>query len=143
MDWELAGVFAEVVGAIAIFVSLIYVAVQIKRSNQIAKAEAERDLLQSWMRGLEGLVDSNQTTEIFLKGLADFDALSSIEKTRLSYRLTELNMVYIAAIENEKKAWSIGRWWTPLETCFFPTSIRPADANGGRRLASSIRIRSK
>ncbi len=103
MNWESIGVIAEVIGVIAIFVSLVYLAVQVRQSNLIAAAEAERDILQSWMHGLEGFVDSDRTTEFFLKGLADFDGLSPVEKTRLSYRLAQLNMVYIAALENEKK----------------------------------------
>ena len=103
MNWESIGVIAEVIGVIAIFVSLVYLAVQVRQSNLIAAAEAERDILQSWMHGLEGFVDSDRTTEFFLKGLADFDVLTPVEKTRLSYRLAQLNMVYIAALENEKK----------------------------------------
>jgi hypothetical protein len=103
MNWESVGAIAEVIGVVAIFVSLVYLAVQVRQSNQIARAEAERDILQSWMHGLEGLVDSDRTTEFFLKGLADFDGLSPVEKTRLSYRLAQLNMVYIAALENERK----------------------------------------
>jgi hypothetical protein len=103
MNWESIGAIAEVIGVVAILVSIVYLATQIRQSNEIARAEAEREVLQSWMHGLEGFVDSHQTTEFFLKGLADFDALTSIEKTRLSYRLVELNMVYISALENEKK----------------------------------------
>jgi hypothetical protein len=103
MNWESIGAIAEVVGVVAILVSIVYLATQVRQSNEIATAEAEREILQSWMHGLEGFVASQNTTEFFLKGLADFDALTSIEKTRLSYRLTELNMVYISALENEKK----------------------------------------
>ncbi len=103
MNIESIGATAEVIGVIAILVSLVYLAAQIRQSNAIATAEAEREVLQNWMHGLEGLVDSDQTTELFLNGLRDFESLSAIEKTRLSYRLTELNMVYISALENEKK----------------------------------------
>jgi len=43
------------------------------------------------------------TTETFLRGLADFDSLTSVEKTRLSYKLIELNVIYAAMLElNEK-----------------------------------------
>lgn len=103
MNWESIAAIAEIIGVLAILVSLVYLANQIRQSNNIAKAEAEREILQSWMHGLEGFVDSNQTTEFFLKGLVDFEVLTPVEKTRLSYRLTQLNMVYISALENEKK----------------------------------------
>lgn len=87
MNWDAIGAIAEVVGVATILLSLIYVAVQIRQNNKIAQAEAERDLLHHWMLGLDSLVADKWTTEVFLRGLADFDSLTSVEKTRLSYKL--------------------------------------------------------
>lgn len=42
MNWEIAGVIAEITGAVAVFVSLIYLARQIRVSNRLARAEAYR-----------------------------------------------------------------------------------------------------
>ena len=103
MNWDAIGASAEVIGVVTILLSLIYVAVQVRQSNKIAQGEAERDLHHHWMQGLESLVADKWTTETFLRGLADFDSLTSVEKTRLSYKLIELNVVYAAMLElNEK-----------------------------------------
>jgi hypothetical protein len=42
MNWEIVGVVAEVVGAAAVVVSLIYLARQVRTSNRLARAEAYR-----------------------------------------------------------------------------------------------------
>jgi hypothetical protein len=103
VNWDAIGASAEVIGVVTILLSLIYVAVQVRQSNKIAQGEAERDLHHHWMQGLESLVADKWTTETFLRGLADFDSLTSVEKTRLSYKLIELNVIYAAMLElNEK-----------------------------------------
>jgi hypothetical protein len=99
MNWDAIGAVAEVMGVATILISLIYVSIQIRQSNQIAQAEAERDVHHHWQHGLESLVADKWTTETLLRGLADFDSLSSVEKTRLSYKLIELNVTYAAMLE--------------------------------------------
>ena len=107
MNWDAIGAIAEVVGVATILLSLIYVAIQIRQNNKIAQAEAERDLLHHWMLGLDSLVADKWTTEVFLRGLADFDSLTSVEKTRLSYKLIELNVTYTSMLElNEQGMFS-------------------------------------
>jgi hypothetical protein len=103
MNWNAIGVFAEIAGVAAILVSLIYVSIQIRQSNKIAQAEAERDIHHHWMLGLESLVADKWTTETLLRGLADFDSLTSVEKTRLSYKLIQLNVTYDAMLQMTEK----------------------------------------
>ena len=103
MNWDAIGAVAEVVGVLAILMSLINLGKQIRQSNKIAEAEAERDLYNHWMHGLESLVADKWTTETLLRGLADFEALTSVEKTRLSYKLIELNATYQSVLEMAEK----------------------------------------
>jgi len=87
---QLLGNYGEFLGSIAVFATLIYAAVQIRQRNKIALAEAARDLHNHWQQGLERLVSEESTTDAFLRGLADFESLTAVEKTRLSYKLIEL-----------------------------------------------------
>lgn len=48
MTWDTAGVIAEFVAAIAVVVSLWYLAVQLKQSTELAKAELEVQLGVTW-----------------------------------------------------------------------------------------------
>ena len=44
MNWEALGSIAELLGAIAVFATLAYLAVQIKQSTKVAKAQLTKDL---------------------------------------------------------------------------------------------------
>ena len=48
MTWETAGAISELVAAIAVIVSLWYLAVQLKQSTELAKAELEVQLGMVW-----------------------------------------------------------------------------------------------
>ena len=48
MTWETAGVIAEIVAAIAVLISLWYLAVQLKQNTQIERAELEVRLGLTW-----------------------------------------------------------------------------------------------
>ena len=56
MNWDAIGAVAEIIGAMTILVSLVYVSMQIRQSNAIAQAEAERDIYHHWSHGIESLV---------------------------------------------------------------------------------------
>jgi len=40
MNWEAIGIFAEVIGAVAVVISLLYVGIQIKQSAASTRAQA-------------------------------------------------------------------------------------------------------
>jgi hypothetical protein len=68
MDIDRAANIAEIMGGIAILVSLIYVGYQIRQSNQIAAAESMRTIM-----GSEFLDSHNMAT--IGRGFLDFNAL--------------------------------------------------------------------
>lgn len=45
MTWETAGVIAEIVAAIAVLVSLGYLAIQLKQNTELERAELEVQLV--------------------------------------------------------------------------------------------------
>lgn len=48
MNWEVIGVFAEVVGAVAVVVSLAYLAVQVKSNTRALRAGSSFETAHSW-----------------------------------------------------------------------------------------------
>jgi hypothetical protein len=44
VNWEAVGTIAEVIGAIGVIASLLYLAVQIRQSTKVARAEITKDL---------------------------------------------------------------------------------------------------
>ena len=53
MNWEAVGAIAEAVGVVAIFVSLIYVAVQIRQNTRQFSRSVEANQLAAFERNIE------------------------------------------------------------------------------------------
>ena len=45
MDWNAAGAIGEILGAIAVFLTLLYLATQIKQTNKMARFETTREIM--------------------------------------------------------------------------------------------------
>ena len=85
-DW---GAIGEIVGALAVVASLIYLAAQIRQNTrqislglESTRLAAFEQNVESGNRARELLITNPEITELFLKGLADYQGLRSTEKFR-------------------------------------------------------------
>ena len=58
MNWEALGAIAELLGAIAVFVTLAYLAVQVRQSNIVTREQAQYHMLQNQIRYFDALAES-------------------------------------------------------------------------------------
>jgi hypothetical protein len=89
MNWEAVGALAEAIGVIAIFVSLIYVAVQIRQNTQQISRTIEADRLAAFERNVESgnhhrelLILHPDLLQLLLKGYKSYKKLAVPEKAR-------------------------------------------------------------
>jgi len=80
MNWDAIGAIGEIVGAIAVVVSLAYLAVQIKQSNAASARAAVQELLDLNDRIAESVGESEEIAEVYLKGSANEDGLSKAQQ---------------------------------------------------------------
>ena len=85
-DW---GAIGEIIGALAVVASLIYLAVQIRQNTrqislslEAAKLDAFERTVQSSNHAREILITNPEITELFLKGLRDYSTLPTTDKFR-------------------------------------------------------------
>jgi hypothetical protein len=96
MNWEAIGAIAELLGAVAVVVSLVYLARQVRTSNRLARAEAYR----SPNSDLNALNAAFSTDPIFRKAFrraldgATRDELEPDERTVLDGFLISLTNIY-------------------------------------------------
>lgn len=90
MNWEAIGAIGEVVGAAAVFISLLYLALQIRnsrRSDQIVAAAGAASAVHDWI----GQIVRDETLyDLYRRGLTDYESLSRSEKGRYSLLLFQL-----------------------------------------------------
>ena len=85
MNWEAVSAIAEVVRVIAIVVSLIYVAVQIRQNTKVARAATRQAIADSTESLGSDLLNNREMAEIFVKHINGED-LSAVESLRLQAR---------------------------------------------------------
>lgn len=97
MDWEALGAIAEAVGAIAIFVSLVYVAAQIRQNTQQFSRSIEADQLAAFERNIESgnrirelLILHPDLQQLLLSGFESYQNLGASDKFRFGMLLRNI-----------------------------------------------------
>jgi len=95
MAWETVSAIAEIIAAIAVVVSLWYLAVQLKQSNELAKAELEVQLGVTWaelhdnMIQNPGLAKAYDLAENSWSEMSDEDARAYLWFVAKSFHILE------------------------------------------------------
>ena len=87
MNWEIVGATGEWAGALAVVLTLFYLARQISQANRISIAEAERGWFNAWhqiVRSLSSDVDIASTVQ---RGLSDYRSLAPPERATFHGRI--------------------------------------------------------
>ena len=97
MNWEALGAIAESVGAIAVFVSLVYVAVQIRQNTKQFSRSIEANQLAAFERNVESgnrirelLILHPDLAQLLLTGFKGYKELKGSEKFRFSMLLRNI-----------------------------------------------------
>jgi hypothetical protein len=132
MNWDAIGAIAEVVGAAGVIITLLYLALQIRRSNRLADVESNRFAEQASDLPIMAIVQDPEVAKIFRVGLADRESLSpddclrfdmlmgkfvgsmvgSITDNRLLGRDDELRGDYLESIRKFLLSPGGASWWS-------------------------------
>jgi hypothetical protein len=89
VNWDAVGAIGEVLGAIAVFATLVYLAIQIRQNNKLlaentkmARIAAMEASMESGNRSRELIVSSPDLAAILVRGRESYAALDPIEKAR-------------------------------------------------------------
>ena len=87
MNWEITAAIAQVIAAVAVIPSIVYLAVQIRNQNKESRRAAANVLMLHWTDFRKSISDSGDLAAIHLRGLESFDALDPVEKLRFGSAL--------------------------------------------------------
>lgn len=85
MNWEAISAIGEIVGAIAVVVTLIYLAIQVRDSTRVAKAATRQSIAEMTMASSSDIVNNQDLAEMFVRDL-EGEQLQTAEKVRLYAR---------------------------------------------------------
>ena len=93
MNWEAIGAVGEVVGGVAVIVSLLYLAIQIRQNSRMLKATALSATTEAYLSFNTLLASDPAAARVFQVGLEDFASLPEAEQRQF---LNLLRTVFIS-----------------------------------------------
>jgi hypothetical protein len=100
LNWDAIGAIGEIVGAIAVLISLVYLALQVKKSTNLAKSSYHSATVTSASRFHHWKSLNGENARIFKIGMSDFRALSVEERIALDGALFDLVLAFADLLES-------------------------------------------
>ncbi len=85
MNWDAISAIAEISGALVVVASLVYVGRQIGQNTAMMRVSAASETMERDYDLVLPLIESNEVTEIWLKGDHRLDDLSEADRQRLLF----------------------------------------------------------
>lgn len=87
MNWDAISAVGQMVGAVGVIVSLVYLASQIRTQKTESRRAAINLLTTHWSDLMNAHVESAEFCELWLRGVESFDDLDAASKVRFSAHL--------------------------------------------------------
>ena len=115
MNWDAIGAIGEIIGALAVFISLGYLAVQIHQNTKAVRASALDSSINVIIGVRSTMYDNAELASIYLRGLQKPEDLD--EEERLRFRLLIQNILWAiwnVYVQTESSGLSSSTWATQL-----------------------------
>lgn len=131
MNWDAIGASGEIVSAVAVLVTLIYLALQIRQNSESAKITAGQSILASLNEALQIASSTPQAARVLVLGQTDFDNLPEDEKAqfivwifawfrvleqgeyyhRKGYLEDDVWLPHVEHLKQIMKGHAVAQWW--------------------------------
>lgn len=81
LDWTVISTVAELLGALGVIISLVYLAGQVRAASQLSKQEAARSVLEKLNRTMEYLASSHDKSDLWVRGSSGLSNLKDEAET--------------------------------------------------------------
>jgi hypothetical protein len=85
INWEALGAIANLVAAIGVIATLIYLSVQIRQNTKAVRSSSIQNLVQSFSTTAQAAIENEDIIPLLLKGNTGADALTEVERARLHF----------------------------------------------------------
>ena len=83
MSWDLAAILAQIVAALAVVISVAYLAQQIKAQTRESRLNATRELAQDFRNLVAEVSGDEDLFALFRRSMNDYDSLDEEERARI------------------------------------------------------------
>jgi len=104
MNWDAIGAIGEIVGALAVVISLVYLASQIRIQNRESRTASVHQVIEGYRSSIAALHEP-EMADIWVRAIGDFDSLTEPQRLRFVVYLT----VALRSFEDAYFQWREGR----------------------------------
>ncbi len=113
MNWDAIGAIGEIIGAFAVVVSLLYLAVQIRSQNSQAKLSALHDMSRE-LREATAVFSTENISDIFVRANQDYGSLTEAESVQLTVTVTNILRAWENAFLENRDGYLDEKVWEAL-----------------------------
>lgn len=124
MNWDAIAAVGEVIGAAAVVISIIYLAVQVRQNTKSAKLSVEQNIASSMT---SFLFDQAHTDipDIYVRGSENFANLTEEEAAKFGFFVLGMFRVYQQAHDQRLEGNLSDRSWESIENAFMTQMRAP------------------
>lgn len=117
MNWEAVAAVSEIVGAIAVVVSLLYVAKQIRAQNRESRIASVHELNESFRNAITSFQNPD-LADVFVRGKNDFQSLPETERLQFISMIQGIMRVWEDAYHQHQEGRLNDRVWNAMVVQF-------------------------
>ena len=96
MNWDAIAAVGEVLGAVAVVVSVCYLAIQVRKQTQESKLTATRELAERYQTNFDILVQDKELSALWGKAVQNYQDLPDDERLRAALWMQRITRVWEA-----------------------------------------------
>ena len=97
MNWEIVGAVGELIGAIAVVVSIGYLAIQVKQNTESVRGQAFQSLIDR-VGTINSRTSDSHLADVVARGRKSFLNLTESEQVTFNYYMHERMLMYESAL---------------------------------------------
>ena len=94
VNWEAIGAIGQVVGAVAVVISLIYLAREVRRNTGATHLTAMRSMHDAYNHWIQLLAQYPDLNDLYNRGIHDFESLKGADLVGFSMLMDQLFYIY-------------------------------------------------
>jgi hypothetical protein len=94
MNWEAISAVGQIVGAIGVIISVIYLAQQIRSNARQTRLASMRSMSDAFNQWLQSLAENSEFGDLYYRGMQDFASIQGADLPRFSALMDHLFRIY-------------------------------------------------
>ena len=140
MNWDAIGAVGEIIGALAVVVSVVYLAAQVRKQTTESRLTATRELSRLYNETLDHAFQEKEFSSLYLSALQNYDDIPREDRYRVAMyiqkccrmfeqhfvhiRRQKVDQMFVDSINLSFQEWltfpGIQRWWELSRDLFVP-----------------------